>query len=80
MYDICMPDEQPQQPLSVLDEAKKLNEELREKIEENKKLVDELNKARAEELLSGRGGQAIPEPKVEEGAMDYYKRVMANKL
>ena len=66
--------------LSVLEQAKLEREAVEKANEEAKRLVEELKKLRAEDILSGRAEQPKPMPKIEESPSDYLKRVRANRL
>ena len=66
--------------LSVLEQAKAEREAVEKANEEARKLIEELNRLRSEDILSGRAPQPKQAVKEEETPQEYLKKVLANKL
>ena len=74
------PNEEADKPLSIVDEAAKLRDEIRAENDRREKLLQEEQKLKAENMLGGTtGGHVEPEVK-EETPQEYAKKVMANEL
>lgn len=63
-------------PLSPMEEAKKIKEELKEQNDRKEALLEREEKLNAERLLSGdSGGHVAPEPQKPVSNKEYYKEV-----
>ena len=69
------------QKINIVEEAKKVNEELKANIALNKQLMEQVDQARAEKLLSGTtdAGQEPEKPK-EETPKEYKDRVLRGEV
>ena len=80
MYMVDESQNVPEQKPSFLDEVKAEREALEKVRDENKVILEEMKKIRAEEILSGKAPQPKEEVKPEENPVDYLKRALENKL
>jgi len=67
-------------PLSIVEEAKKVRDEIRAENDRREKILQEEQKLKANELLGGTtGGHVEQVPKIET-SKEYSERVMKNKV
>jgi hypothetical protein len=71
--------EQDEKGLSVVDEAKKLRDELKAENEKRKSILAQEQKLQAERMLSGSGAIVQPTPPKVESAKEYAEKVMGYK-
>ena len=74
--------EQPKEekPLSIVDEARKLRDEIRAENDRRQEILNEEQKLKSEQLLSGTGGGRV-EPEVkEETPKEYMEKVMRGEI
>lgn len=65
----------------LLEESKRLLEELRQTNEQTKELLEKRDKQLAEDLISGKSqAGSVPEVPKEETPQEYAKRVMSGKI
>lgn len=65
----------------LLEESKRLLEELRQTNEQTKELLEKRDKQLAEDLISGKSqAGSVPEAPKEETPQEYAKRVMSGKI
>ena len=66
--------------LSIVDEAKKVRDEIRAENDRREKILQEEQRLRAEQMLGGTTGKHIEPVVKEETAKEYAERVMKNKV
>jgi len=70
-----------EKPLSIVDEAKKVRDEIRAENDRREKILTDEQKLQAERELAGTaGGRVEPKPVQEETPSEYSKRVMSGGL
>ena len=76
-----MEENKPQENLSIVDEAKKIRDEIRAENDRREKILADEQKLQAEKMLGSSAGAQIPqaEPKVET-AKEYAEKVMRGEV
>lgn len=69
-----------EEPATLLEEAKKASDELRELINQKKAIVDEEQKQKAMNMLKGRAEAGMQAPPKAESAKEYAKKIMSGGL
>ena len=67
-------------PMSIVDEAKKVRDEIRAENDRRETILANEQKLRADELLGGTGGGRVEPVIKEETPKEYAERVMAGKV
>ena len=74
-------EEDKETPLSIVEEAKKVRDEIKAENDRREKILADEQKLKANELLGGTsGGRVEPEKEKEETPQEYAKKVMRNDL
>jgi len=70
----------PQKEESMLDKAERLNTELKKTFEENKAVLERIERVKAEELLKGKAeAGSVPEQPKPETPQEYARRILGRK-